>query len=56
MTATQGYLKMVITYCMKQQPKLKPLMRFIDPNSGDNSTLESHFRINDIHDPQFLDL
>jgi len=31
-------------------------MRFIDPDSGNNSTHESQFRINDIHDPRFLDL
>jgi len=36
--------------------KLKPLMRFIDPDSGNNSSRESQFMINDIHDPQFLDL
>ena len=33
--------------------KLKPLMKFIDQDSG-NSIQESQFRINGIHDPQFL--
>jgi len=31
-------------------------MRFVDPNSGNNSTHESQFLINDIYGPQFLDL